>query len=321
MKKVLIIINVFFISVLTVGTAFAAYDDVGIGARPLGMGGAFVAVADDSNASAYNPAGLGYIKKPEAGFTLFWLFSGAVNYNHAGIVFPMGDVGSLGVSFDMLRDESAIYSEKTLVFSYSKRLIDAVSLGANFKMLNTGFDKEAEWVKENPYFVETSASGFTFDVGLLAKPVTGLSIGLTGTNLAPVNVSISKSEEDKVPMNLRLGFAYNLSAIAKSAQQPALKDVLETTIISIEGGTGKDREVNVTKAKAGIESWFANQTVGLRAGYSMKKVDKSSSSVNLGASLRIPIFDLIMRLDYAMQILGGDLQDKLNHRISIAVSM
>jgi hypothetical protein len=53
----------------------------------------------------------------------------------------------------------------------------------------------------------------------------------------------------------------------------------------------------------------------------MKKVDKSSSSVNLGASLKIPISDVIMRLDYAMQILGGDFQDKLNHRISVAVSM
>jgi len=320
MKNILLII-VLFIAMITAGTAFAAFDDIGVGARPLGMGGAFVAVADDSNASAYNPAGLGYAKKPEVGYTFFWLFSGVVNYNHAGIIVPLSSVGGFGISFDMLKDESSIYSEKTLVLSYSKRLIEAISLGANVKMLSTGYDSEAEWVKENPYFTKTSTSGFTFDIGLLAKPVSGLSIGVVGENLAPVNVSISESDEEKVPMNLRFGLAYHLSAIADSAQQPALKQVLETTILSIEGGSGKDREVNVIKAKAGIEAWFANQTIGLRAGYNMKKVDNSSSSVNLGASLKIPISDLTMRLDYAMQILGGDLQDKLNHRISVAISL
>ena len=321
MKNVLIIIQVFALAMILSGTAFSAYEDVGIGARPLGMGGAFVAVADDCNASAYNPAGLGYVKKPEAGFTHIRLFSGVVNYNHAGIIVPLGGVGSLGMSVGILQEESAIYSERTMVLSYSKRLVDAVSLGVNFKMLTTGFDKESEWVKENPYFVETSASGFTFDVGLLAKPVSGLSIGVVGENLAPLDVSISESDEDKVSMNLRFGIAYRLSAVAGSAQQPALKEVLDTTILSIEGGSKKDREVNTIKAKAGIEAWFANKTVGLRAGYNMKKVDKPSSSVNLGASLKIPISDVIMRLDYAMQILGGDFQDKLNHRISVAVSM
>jgi len=322
MKNVLIIIQVLLMATIISGTAFSAYDDIGIGARPLGMGGAFVAIADDCNASAYNPAGIGYARKPEVGFTHIILFSGVVNYNHAGIIVPLGGFGGIGMSFGILQEESAIYSEKTYIFSYSKRLIEAISLGVNVKMLNTGYDKETEWVKENPYFVKASTSGFTFDVGLLAKPVSGLSIGVMGSNLAPVDMSISRSDEEKVPMNLRFGLAYRLSAIASSAQQPALKEVLETTILSVEGGSGKDREVNVTKAKAGIEAWFVKQTVGLRAGYSMKKVDKSSSSnVNLGASLKIPISDVTMRLDYAMQILGGDLREKLNHRISIAVTM
>jgi hypothetical protein len=324
MKNVLIIIQVLLMAMIISGTAFSAYDDIGVGARPLGMGGAFVAVADDCNASAYNPAGIGYARKPEVGFTHIILFSGVVNYNHAGIIVPLGGFGGIGMSFGVLQEESAIYSEKTYILTYSKRLIEALSLGANLKVLNTGYDKESEWVKENPFFAKASTSGFTFDVGLLAKPVSGLSIGVMGSNLAPVDMSISGSMAYRlsVPMNLRFGLAYRLSAIAASAQQPALKEVLETTLLSVEGGSGKDREVNNIKAKAGIEAWFVKQTVGLRAGYSMKKVDKSSSSnVNLGASLKIPISDVSMRLDYAIQILGGDLQEKLNHRISIAVSM
>jgi long-subunit fatty acid transport protein len=43
-----------------VGTA--AVFDIGMGARALGMGGAFVAVADDANAIYYNPAGLANVE-------------------------------------------------------------------------------------------------------------------------------------------------------------------------------------------------------------------------------------------------------------------
>ena len=42
----------------------AAFSRMGLGARALGMGGAFVAVADDGFASSFNPAGLVQLKRP-----------------------------------------------------------------------------------------------------------------------------------------------------------------------------------------------------------------------------------------------------------------
>lgn len=306
---------------LLINVSFSAFDNSEIGARPTGMGGAFVAVADDSNASAYNPAGLGFVKNIDASFTRLILYSGIVNYNYAGVAVPLKTFGSIGMSFGVLQEESKIYSEKNIAFSYSKSFADIVSVGANIKMLSTGFDESAEWVKENPYFAKKSTSGITADIGLLAKPISDLGIGLVAENLIPVNVSISELDEEKMPMKIKFGLAYKLSAIAKNAQQPALKEVLETTIISFEGGTRKEREVNITKLKAGIEMWFANQTVGIRAGYNIKKVEQSSNSVNLGASLKIPISNVNMRIDYAVQILGSDIQENLNHRISLAMSM
>lgn len=39
--------------------------DLGVGVRPLGMGGAFVALADDESATLYNPAGLAYLAAPQ----------------------------------------------------------------------------------------------------------------------------------------------------------------------------------------------------------------------------------------------------------------
>lgn len=318
MKKMLIIL---MFLIVNVGTSFSAFEDIGIGARPYGMGGAFVAIADDATAPMYNPAGIDYIKKPELGFTYLDIISGAVNYNYAGIVVPSKKVGSFGLSFGMLSDDSSIYSEKSIAFSYSKRIIENLSLGANLKMLSTGFSSDNEWIKENPYFVETSSSGFTIDAGMLAKPVPGLNIGLSAQNIVPVDVSISESNEDKVPMNLRFGIAYNFASIAKSAQQPALQEVLETTNISFEGAMRKEREVSSMKVKVGIEAWFANQMLGLRAGYNMKKVHDNSSSFTIGASIKVPISKTALRLDYALQIFNIDAQEKMSNRVSLSVSI
>lgn len=316
-----IIIIIFTILFAYTGTSFSAYEDIGIGARPFGMGGAFVAMADDANAPMYNPAGIDYIKKPEIGFTYLDIISGVVNYNYACIIVPLKKVGGVGLSFGILSEESSIYSEKSFIVSYSKKLIETLSLGTNLKILNAGFSSNNEWVKENPYFVETSASGFTLDIGMLAKPVSGLSIGLSAQNLIPVNVSISESYKDEVNKNLKFGVAYKLSTIAESAQQPALREVLETTSISFEGAMGKEREVNSLKLRIGVEAWFANQTFALRAGYNMKKVHENSSSATIGASIRIPISSSILLLDYALQIHNVDIQEKMSNRISMSVSL
>lgn len=321
MKFVSILVTALILTFLCVGMTFAAFDDIGIGARPLGMGGAFVAVADDTNAAAHNPAGLGYVESAAAGFTHVRLYSGAVNYNYAGIVLPLKTAGAFGVNWGRLGEEGGIYSENSVAFSYSKMIIEPLSLGANLKMLNTSFDSDNIWVADNPYFANTSASGFTLDLGVLLKPVPGLSIGLVGGNLIPADISISESEEEKVPMDLRAGLAYKLSAIAASAQQPALKEVLNTTIISVEGAMREERETSAVKVRAGIEAWFADQTVGLRAGYRMKKVHEISSSATIGGSVKIPVADVILQIDYGLQIFGEDVEENLMHRVSAAISL
>lgn len=76
--------KIFFISFLTLTLAFLACQtkaycqeneiffsnfSSGYGARALGMGGAFLAVSDDSSASSWNPAGLINISKPQISFS------------------------------------------------------------------------------------------------------------------------------------------------------------------------------------------------------------------------------------------------------------
>lgn len=75
MKKVLKTLFLVALSLGTMSTAFAesagqagAYLKMGVGARALGMGSAFTALADDSTASFWNPAGLARLEKAEASF-------------------------------------------------------------------------------------------------------------------------------------------------------------------------------------------------------------------------------------------------------------
>lgn len=45
---------------------------LGSGARAMGMGGAFLARADDATAASWNPAGLSYLRLPEVSFVGVW---------------------------------------------------------------------------------------------------------------------------------------------------------------------------------------------------------------------------------------------------------
>ena len=54
------------IILLALGSSARPYfKDLGVGARPLGMGGAYVAAADDVNAILWNAAGLAQLKRQE----------------------------------------------------------------------------------------------------------------------------------------------------------------------------------------------------------------------------------------------------------------
>ena len=48
---------------------------LGVGARAMGMGGAFVAVADDATAASWNPAGLAFLIRPEVSLVADWTTS------------------------------------------------------------------------------------------------------------------------------------------------------------------------------------------------------------------------------------------------------
>jgi hypothetical protein len=79
--------------------------DLGIGARALSLGGAYVAIADDGSAFYWNPAGLSLLTSLEFDFMHTSAFGSITkplaDYNHLGVSLPMR--GGACVSFNYVR--------------------------------------------------------------------------------------------------------------------------------------------------------------------------------------------------------------------------
>ncbi|MBP7892573.1 MAG: hypothetical protein KA063_03435 [Firmicutes bacterium] len=96
-----------------VGTG--ALFDIGMGARALGMGGAFVAVADDANALYYNPAGLALIEGHKA-TSLYSTLMGAGSYLGAG--YAQKNIGAAVFGLMSTVDKTDEYGNPTGELDY-----------------------------------------------------------------------------------------------------------------------------------------------------------------------------------------------------------
>jgi len=74
---------------------YAAFEDSGWGVRPLGMAGAFAAIADDANGQLYNPAGLATVQQKEFSLMSAMLYTGLdtvnIGQNYLGYVHPLNE--------------------------------------------------------------------------------------------------------------------------------------------------------------------------------------------------------------------------------------
>ena len=101
MKKTLLILVLFF---LCAGYGFAqtkvANDPsrIGVGARPLGIGKAYLGLGDDVNSMFINPAGLSMVKDNWQVTSMSGKFVNEVNYFNFGGAYPTG-FGTFGIGY------------------------------------------------------------------------------------------------------------------------------------------------------------------------------------------------------------------------------
>lgn len=98
---------------------------IGVGARPLAMGGAFVALADDASAFYWNPAGITQADRISIHFDHVPMFGGIAQYNAANVTIGFDNQYAVGLSWVRLGvDDIPRYS--SLLGTRSDRLTRAL---------------------------------------------------------------------------------------------------------------------------------------------------------------------------------------------------
>lgn len=194
--------------------------EIGAGARPLGLGGAFTALADDENALFYNPAGLGFLERmrfgsfyePRFGATLGDLALAGSRFGAGLLFFNLG-----GLERRDANDKATgtfTYGSTGLVGAGGVRLAD-LPLPARFKL--PLFEHLALGLGLKFYQVSAleggSGSGLALDLGVLwaqGLAVGGLPLGLRlGAKVENLGLPVEYGTgyTETWALNLRLGTA------------------------------------------------------------------------------------------------------------------
>lgn len=123
MKK-LIICSLLLVVALQVWAGRYAGDFIAIGSgvRPIGMGGAFTAIADESSALHWNPAGIAQMRESQVSLMRAFLYEGLASYDNLSYCQPLPNDVTIGFSWTRLTIEDIpVYDEEHLVGTVDQR--------------------------------------------------------------------------------------------------------------------------------------------------------------------------------------------------------
>ncbi|MBC8232692.1 hypothetical protein H8E77_24350 [bacterium] len=189
-------------------------EQVPVGVRAIGMGSAFVPVADDGTAISWNPAGVSRLKRYTINLMYSKLFDvGATSYI-SGIV-PASEKLAIGMDWTHLgiEDEEINFSQNELNLSYSYQLIDYISVGANLKYIanNLSYDKSSVgtysgWGTDFGILLTPPRFSEKFTLGFVATNTIGLKSGKLSRG---TSVKYDTGVSDTIfPPGYKVGIAY-----------------------------------------------------------------------------------------------------------------
>ncbi len=312
-----------------VGTTAAPFLKIEYGARPVGMGGSFVALADDPSGIYYNPAGIAEMKHTQfmGGYTVWFA---DLKYNYATFVLPTSRVNfGLWGSFlysDAMQvttvenpegtGQDFSYVDGLLGFTASAMLSDRLSVGLSGKYIQQKLYNE-------------SASTFAVDIGsILRTPFKGVRLGmclanyggrmqLFGNDLTvqtdpwpeftgnPDVEARLTTESFPLPLAFKLGVAFDLIGAGESF----IENDDHRITFAIDGIHPNDGE---EKVQFGVE-YSLYSILFLRGGY---KVNYDTQKFTGGAGMQFSVGRQTYAVDYAY--VDMDVLDA-THRISLMI--
>ncbi|HEY5038885.1 MAG TPA: PorV/PorQ family protein [bacterium] len=254
---------------------------VGLGARAVGMGDSFTAIADDLSAIHYNSAGLAQITDPQLSLMHNSYLDGGF-YETLGFVLPCHDAGTLGLGINYLNYGSIENRDSTGTLLGSYTPFDISARGAfGFRMdNNTYLGISSEWMRQE--IAGVVHTGISWDIGFLTKPFDRFSVGLNFQNLGVETGGYN------LPASLSIGAAYRLGLTKQD------RDVL------IFDGDGNLSFQGVSRLNGGVEYTFMKNYF-LRGGYSYALTsDPVGNGLSFGAGAQLGHF----QLDYSFSFMG-----------------
>jgi hypothetical protein len=187
------------------GTGFA-FLKVGVGARAMGMGSAYVALADDPTASYWNPAGLASIRNTQVtAMHNDWILDFRQEY--AAVGAPLGP-GSVGFSFTGFYADEFEQRDITGTLTGHFGFNDIAVSGAYGLEVTKGLNGGAAVRYVREMIDNVDATALTFDLGALYHVAeSGVSLGGTVQNIGGDAKFLDESFP--LPLTYRLGGAFS----------------------------------------------------------------------------------------------------------------
>lgn len=234
---------------------------LGTGARPLGMGSAFVAVSDDATAIYWNPAGLHRLRQRELQIQHAEQFGGTVKHDVFTVCGPSPH-GGFGIGLTRLGVDNVkltTLEDPTLSPGPDNRPVVTRVVGTTEYHLHLGFGRglrpnlfAGTGVKLVSRRLGTgTGSGFGFDFGMLYVPRPGLTAGMKIRNLIPMKITFDTGSTDRVPTVLVIGLA-----LARSV--PAI-DGRITCSGSLNIGEDESEADSFQGVRIGVEYLYRNK--------------------------------------------------------------
>ncbi|HKQ20021.1 MAG TPA: PorV/PorQ family protein [Candidatus Eisenbacteria bacterium] len=203
---------------LTISTLFArdaaaaagetgfAFLKLGVGARPMGMGSAYVAIADDATATYWNPAGLASLNGTQiTAMHNEWIQDFRQEFVAVGTKFGPGAIGFSFVGFyttelERRTDTGVLtghfgFNDVAITGAYGLNVTHGLDVGVGARYLREMIDVD-------------DASTVIFDLGGRYRVAdTGLALAVAAQNLGGDPVMLR--EKTPLPTNVRAGAAFS----------------------------------------------------------------------------------------------------------------
>lgn len=270
MKKLLLAA---LLSLACAAGAGAAFEDVETGARASAMAGAFSAVAEDSSALFYNPAGITGMSRYEVTLSQEKLYSGLTDGSSImrsalslGAPLMVGGSywGGLAFGYDSLKLDT-LYSESRMRLGYGYPVKENLWLGLALAKMGVTYGSD-EYTKLNPVLASGAAkSGMGLDLGVVLKR-GAMDYGLSILNANEPDMGIKYP--NKVTRKIDLGLALNAETLTLGFD----------AVVS-----GKD-----FKLKTGVEIPVMKESLGghllARGGFALGSRDFRAATAGFGYS-------------------------------------